>query len=147
MGGYVNYHFTGDERYGEGPYDYCHHCNGPFASASQGNPMHKLLGDSISNDCSKLKYETYTMEWREKFARVWYNGKLVSEWNADTWLDHCRSNTATSLPWYFNSIEWVRHPLFMALTACVMENKPPGVWPAVDTSPSYFVLDSVRVCE
>jgi hypothetical protein len=151
-----NWHFTGDERYGEGQYDYCHHCTGPFEAENAAVaglhtrgpqlPQAKTRGPEALTDCAMLKFSTFTLEWRESFAKVWYDGKLVAHWSPENWLDHCRSNNLTSLPWFYNSIEWIRQELFVALTACVMANAPVPR-SGVDASPQYFAVDYVRVCK
>ena len=99
--------------------------------------------------CSKLQWHTYTLEWREKWARVWFDGKLVNEWSAERWADHCTA-TNSSAAWRAKSIEFIQQPLFLALTACVMDNVPPlsmGNPAGADGSPTYFVADWVRVCK
>ena len=43
------------------------------------------------------------------------------------------------------AIEWIRQPLFLAFTSCIMNDVP--LVAEADQSPMYFVVDSVRVCE
>ena len=95
--------------------------------------------------CSTLQWHEYVLEWREHRARVWYDGRLVNEWSPQTWHDHCvQYNTSVGSPWWNATIDHITQPLFLALTACVMNDFPPAPG---DTRPSYFAVDRVQVCE
>ena len=94
--------------------------------------------------CTELRWHTFTLEWRESFARVWWDGKLVNEWTAQTYQDH-NVQVGGSLPWRLKHVANIQQPLFVALTACVMNDVP--LTPHGDASPQYFAVDWVRVCE
>ena len=109
---------------------------------------------AAGGNCSTLKLQTFTVEWREHYARMYVDGTLVSEYNAAAWSDDADRN-------YFGkyteeiiygvggpgrtAIEWIQQPLFLAFTSCIMTDVP---LPAgADDSAMFFVVDSVRVCE
>ena len=105
-------------------------------------------------DCSVLRMQTYTVEWREHYARIYVDGNLVSQFDAATWSDDADRNYfgkyTDSIVWGFGgpghtAIEWIQQPLFLAFTSCVMNDVP--LLAEGDQSPMYFVVDSVRVCE
>ena len=109
-----------------------------------------------SGDCSQLKMQTFTLEWRRDFARMFVDGELMSEFSTATYTDEVEFN-------YFDkyndemiyggkgpgsvAIDWIQQPLFLAFTSCIMDNVPLASGSHVDGSPMYFVVDSVRVCE
>jgi hypothetical protein len=109
-----------------------------------------------SGDCSQLKMQVFTLEWREHVARVFVDGQLMSEFSTATYADELDFN-------YFGkyndeiiyggkgpgstAIDWVQQPLFLSFTSCIMNNVPLATGGHVDGSPMYFVVDSVRVCE
>jgi beta-glucanase (GH16 family) len=74
------------------------------------------IGDWTSN------WTTFTVDWADDWIAMRVNGKLYAHFETDK--------------------TWYTDPLFLALTACVMDRVPPN---QDDTFPLYYLVDWVRV--